>query len=96
MDGCCGMDAERFIASKVLTLRPRVLKYVVGYLPLGGCGIGPSGRGVLLPQYREFASLDEAKASQVPPGFRPWIEGPEGFHTYGFEEWQFTARRKAA
>lgn len=96
MDGRCGMDAERFMTPKVQTLRPRITKYVVGYLPLGGCGVGPSGRGVLLPRYREFASLDEAKASDVPLGFVPWIEGPDGFHTYCFDQWQFTAHRKAA
>lgn len=96
MDSRSGMDAERFTAPKVLTLRPRIVKYVVGYLPLGGCGVGPSGRGVLLPKYREFASLDDAKASNVPSGFVPWIEGPDGFYTYGFGQWQFTAHRKAA
>jgi|HubBroStandDraft_6_1064221.scaffolds.fasta_scaffold847134_1 hypothetical protein len=93
MDGRCGMDAERFITPKVLTLRPRVMKYVVRYLPLGGCGVGPSGRTPQLPQEREFASLDEAKTSHVPPGFSPWIEGPDGFHTYGFGQWQFTEHR---
>ena len=94
MDGCNGLDAERFIAPKVL--RPRGMKYIVGYLPIGGCGVGPSGRGVMLPPSRKFASLDEAMASDVPSGFMPWIEGPEGFHTYGFGQWQFTSHRKAA
>ena len=95
MDGHCGMDAERFRDPKVLTLRPRVMKYVVRYQP-HCCGVGPSGRGVLLPQDREFTSLDDARASEVPPGFRPWIEGPDGFYTYGFGQWQFTAHRMAA
>lgn len=96
MDGRCGMDAERFGAAKVLRIRPRAMKYVVGYIPIGGCGVGPSGIGVLLPPYREFASLDAAKAADVPRGFLPWIDGPDGYHTYAFGQWQFTAHRKVA
>lgn len=88
MDGCCGKDAEGFKALKVL---PRIVKYVVGYLPIGGIGVGPGGTGVQLPQYREFASLDEAKAANVRNGFRPWIKASDGYYTYGFGQWQFTA-----
>jgi hypothetical protein len=65
---------------------------VVGYLPISGCGIGPSGRGVLCPPQRKFSSVGEAKAATVPPGFVPWITESDGFHTFTFGRWQFTAR----
>lgn len=86
-----GIDAERFMAPKV----PGV-KYVVGYLPIGGCGVGPGGRGVLLPPHREFASLGAAMAADVRLGFRPWIAGPDGYYSYAFGLWQFAPYRKAA
>jgi hypothetical protein len=66
---------------------------VVGYLPLGGCGAGPSGTDVLCPPRRRFSSVSEAKAAPVPEGFVPWIAEPAGFHTRAFGQWQFTACR---
>lgn len=89
MEGRCGTDAERFRAPQALR------RYLAGYLPRNGCGVGPSGRGVSVPSQREFSSLDEAKASNI-PGFALWIEGPDGYHTYGYGRWQFTPHRKAA
>jgi hypothetical protein len=76
-------DAERFMTP------PARREYSLNYLP--HCiGVSRGNRGVLVPAHRKFASLDEAKALERPPGFRPWIDGPDGFHTYAFGRWQFT------
>jgi len=86
--GPYGIDSERF--------EERLVDCVVRYLPRC-CGIGPSGRGELLPPFLELKAvpLYEAKKRAIDDatqGRRPWIEETAGFHTYGFGQWQFTPR----
>lgn len=82
-----GIDGERFKA--------RLMDCVVGYLPRS-CGVGPSGRGELVPPFLSLKSVSvhEARVLAARPDFRPWIEEAAGFHTYAFGQWQFIPRRK--
>jgi hypothetical protein len=86
--GLNGTDAERFRAP------PRLMDCVVRYLPRC-CGIGPSGRGELLPPFLELKSISlyDAKKRALRLEFLSLIEEAAGYHTYGFGQWQFTPRR---